>query len=74
MAAIVIVISGDGFTIEECHRNQLALYKLLLHFNNHLKQLYISNKMEHFIYKDGCGAHGHTCIEAFKRRAGLAYT
>ena len=58
MAAIVSVISGHGFTIEECNKNQLALYKLLFHFNSHLKQLYISNKMEHFIYKDGCGAHG----------------
>ena len=74
MAAIVSVISGHGFTIEECNRNQLAQYKLLFHFNSNLKQLYIINKMEHFIYKDGCGAHGHTCIEAFKRRVGLAYT
>ena len=40
------------------------------HFNSELKQLYISNKMERFSNKNGCG---ETCIEAFKRRAGLGY-
>ena len=25
------------------------------YFKSHLKQLYISNKMEHFNYKGGCG-------------------
>ena len=38
------------------------------HFNSYLKHLYISNKMEHFSYKSGCGMMR---IEAFKRRAGL---
>ena len=33
------------------------------HFNSYLKQLYISNKMEHFSYKSGCGM---THIEVFK--------
>ena len=27
-------------------------------FNSHLKQLYISNKIEHFSYKDGYGVLG----------------
>ena len=30
-------------------------YNLLIYCNNHLKQLYISNKMEHFGHKGGCG-------------------
>ena len=34
------------------------------HFNGYLK-LYISNKTEHFSYKDGCGVHGCLCIETF---------
>ena len=35
------------------------LYKLLLHFNSYLKQLYIINKMEHFSCKGGCGLYEH---------------
>ena len=31
------------------------MYKQLLYFNSHLKQLYTSNKKESFIYKDGRG-------------------
>ena len=43
------IVSRHGLTIEALHRKQpnkseLALYKPLLHFYNHLKQLYISNK------------------------------
>ena len=37
------------------------------------KQLYLSNKMDRFSYKGGCGECEHTHIEAFKRRAGLDY-
>ena len=78
MAAIVGIVSWRGLRIEACHRNQpnkskLALYKPLLYFCSDLKQLYISNKMERFSYKGGCDVHGRTCIEAFKRRAGLGY-
>ena len=40
------------------------------HFNSYLKQLYRSNKTEHFNYKSGCGVMR---IEAFKRRDGLGY-
>ena len=72
MTAIVGIISRRGLAIEVCHRNQpnkskLAPYELLIHFYSHLKQLYISNKTEHLSFKGGCGTHGHTCIEAFKR-------
>ena len=78
MAAIVSINSRRGLRIEACRRNQsnkskLALYKSLLHFYSHLKQLYISNKMKHFSYNGGCGMHGYICIEAFKRRAGLGH-
>ena len=33
----------------------------------------MSNKTEHFSYKDGCGVHERTHIEEFKRRADLGY-
>ena len=53
MAAIVSIDSRRGLKIEVHYRNQpskgkLALYKSLLHFYSHLKQLYISNKTERF--------------------------
>ena len=49
MEVIVSVVRRHGLTIEAFYRKQsnkseLALYKPLLHFYNHLKQLYISNK------------------------------
>ena len=47
------------------------LYKPLFYCNGCLKQLYISKKTEHFIYKDRCGGMH---IKVFKRRAGLDYT
>ena len=70
MVAIFSILSRHDFEIKVCHRNQLnksklALYKPLLHFYSHLIQLYISNKMECFSYKGGCGMHRHTCIKAF---------
>ena len=72
MAAIVNIDSRHGLRIEAHHRNQpnkskLALYKPLLHFYSHLKQLYISNKTEHFSYKSGCGVHECILIKAFKK-------
>ena len=78
MAAIVSIDSRLGLRIEAHCRNQpnkskLALYKPLLHFYSHLKQLYISNKTECFSYKGGCGVCGRTRIEAFKRKPGLGY-
>ena len=75
MAAIFDIISRRGLRIEARHRNQpnkskLALYKPLLRLYSHLKQPYISNKTERFNYKGVCG---RARIEAFQRRAGLAY-
>ena len=63
MATVVGIISGHGLTTDAHHRNQpntskLELHKLLLQFNNHLKQLLRSDKTEHFCYKDGCGIRG----------------
>ena len=78
MAAIVNIVSKRGLKNEAHHRNQLnksklALYKPLVYFYSNLKQLYMSNKTEHFSYKGGYGVHRHTCIDAIKRRAGLGY-
>ena len=78
MTTIVGIVSRRGLTIEVHHikqsiKSKLALYKPLLHFYNHLKQLYISNKTKRFIYKSGCDMHGHTHIDMFKTRAGLGY-
>ena len=76
MAPIVGIISRSGLRNEAHHRNQpikskLALHKPLLHIYSHLKQLYMSNKTEHFSYKGGCDMRRHTRIEAIKRRAGF---
>ena len=78
MAAIVGVASRHGLTIKvycrkQPNKSKLALHKLLPHFYNHLKQLYISNKTECFSYEGGCGIHVRTLIETFKTRAGLGY-
>ena len=77
MATIVGIDSRRGLRIEVRRKNQtnkskLVLYKPLLHFYSHFKQLYISNKTEHFSYKGGCDVCGHTHIEVFKRRAAWA--
>ena len=78
MAAIVDIVSRRGLRIEAHRRNQpnkskLALNKPLFCLYSHLKQPYISNKTKHFSYKGGRGVHGRARIEAFQRRAGLAY-
>ena len=78
MADVVGIISRRGLRNKVHRRNQhnkskLMLYKPLLHFYSHLKQLYKSNKTERFGYKGGCGVHGHTFIKAIKRRAGLGH-
>ena len=77
MTAIVGIVSRRGLRIEVRRRNQpnkskLALYKPLLCLFSHLKQPYISNKTKCFSHKGGCGVHGRTHIEAFKR-TGLGY-
>ena len=33
------------------------------HFNNHLEQLYVNNKTEHFDYKGGCGICVLRCLK-----------
>ena len=78
MAAIVDIFSRRGLRIEARRRNQpnkskLVLYKPLHCLYSHLKQPYISNKVKRFTYKGGRGVRGHARIEAFQRRAGLAY-
>ena len=78
MAAIDDIGSRRGLRIGERRRNQhnkskLALYKPLLRSYSHLKQPYISNKTKRFSYKGGRGMRGRARIEAFQRRAGLAY-
>ena len=80
MIAIVNIISRHtlySLSIDVHHRNQpnkkskLALYKLLIHINCHLKQLYIVHNTESISYKGGCGVCGRMCIDAFKIRAGM---
>ena len=56
LAAVVDIISGRDVSIHTRHGNlpnksKLVLYKPLLHCNNHLKQLQVSNKAERFSYK-----------------------
>ena len=67
MSAILSIISRHGLRNEARHRNQpnkskLALYKPLIHFYSHSKQLYTSNKTEHFSCKGGCGMCRHIHI------------
>ena len=78
MATVVVIINGHGLGIGMHHRHYynkslLALYKVLIQCNSRYKQLYSSNKMEHFSYKDGCGIRECMHIKAFKRRTGLGY-
>ena len=80
MSAVISIISRHDLSIgADCgnqpNKSKLALYKPLLHFNSHLRQLYTSNKTECFSYKGGFGVCGHhTHINMFKRIAGLGYT
>ena len=46
------------------------LYKSLICLN---RQMYISNKMECFIYKGVCGVCGHIRIEEFKEELACSY-
>ena len=67
-AAIVSVDSRRGLTITVHRRNQsnkskLVHLNLLLSFSQSIKQLYISNEIEHFSYSGGCGMMH---IKAFK--------
>ena len=78
MAAIVDIVSRRGLRIgarrrKQSNKSKLVLYKPLLRLYSHLKQLYISNKTKRFSYKGVRGVRGCARIEAFQRRAGLAY-
>ena len=82
MVNIVGINSRHGLRIDACHTNpgtnqpnksELALYKPLIQCNSHLKQLYLSSKMECFSFKGECGVCGHTHIKAFIIRTGLGY-
>ena len=78
MAAIVDIVSRRGLRIGVHRKNQpnkskLVLYKPLLRLHSHLKQPYISNKTKRFSCKGERSMHGRAHIEAFQRRAGLAY-
>ena len=60
MAILVSIIDGHGLRIDMHHekypnKSMLALYKPLIHCNSHYKQLCLSNEMELFSYKGGCG-------------------
>ena len=62
MATVVCIVNGLGFDIDaHCgnypNKNKLALCKMSIHSNKHYKQLYLSNMMECFSCKDGCGVH-----------------
>ena len=73
---VAVVRSSVGVALalmNQANKSKLALYKLLLHFNSQLKQLYICNKMEWLSYKSECCIHGCTCVKAFEIRAGLGY-
>ena len=54
-------LSIDAFWGNHFNKHKLALYKLSIHF--------ISNKTEHFSYKDGCGMIG---IKVFKKELAWA--
>ena len=60
-----------GTLLDQPNKSKLARYNL--YFNSRLKQLHINSKTEHFSCKSGCGVHGRTCVEVFKKRAGLSY-
>ena len=56
VGALFSIVLRHGLSIGVRHKNQpskckLALYKLSIHFNSSLNQLYISSKIEHFSYK-----------------------
>ena len=58
MLAIVSMLVGVALALCVCRRNQpnrskLVLYKLLIHFNCCLQQLYLSNKTVRFSLKVG---------------------
>ena len=75
---MVGIIRRRGLRIKACRRNQPNKSKLLLyishfiHFNSSLKRLYISNKMERFSSKGGCGGHERASVEALREELAWA--
>ena len=62
MTIAVCIVSRSGLRIGVYLRNQpnktkLALYKLLISLYESFKQLYMSEKIEHGSYEEGCGMH-----------------
>ena len=55
--------------INLANKSNIALYSHYLT----IRQLYASNKMEHFSYIGGCSVYEYECIEVFKRIAILGY-
>ena len=49
------------YHINQPNKSKLVLYIAVTFV---LKQVYTSNKAEHFSYRDECGIHGHMHIEA----------
>ena len=59
---LLMVVTGLQWG-KTCWPNRV---KLVSNINGHLKQLYMSNKTEHFSYKGGCCMCGCAHIKAFK--------
>ena len=72
MATLIVIAHGHGLGLVSVV-DKLALYKVLIHCNSRLKQLYLSNMTERFSYKGGCGICEHMHTELFKRKAELGY-
>ena len=77
MAAIVGIISRRGLTIEarlgnQPNKSKLVLYKSLLHFTSHLKQLYISKKTDCFSNKGWCVIVGVQVLRCLKEELAWA--
>ena len=68
IAAVFSIVSRCDLIIEahQPNKSRLVLCKPLIHFNSHLKQLYISNKMECFSYKGGCDVYGLQVLRCLK--------
>ena len=60
--ALIHIVKGSPIRV-----SYIVLYKRLIHCNSCYKQLCLSNKMEHFSYKGGCGIREITHIKVFKR-------
>ena len=77
MVAVVGIDIRHGLIIKVHHRNlpnksKLVLCKPWIHINNHLKLLYISNKMECFNYKGPCGICRRIHIKTFQEELAWA--